>query len=141
MLNDKDSSINHLLLPRDLLYIHRVTSLRAKDTPNSRVHLVLGHPVVKTSTEPITTTLRNSYPAFHEMANLMSLQRPPSAPLPRTDIQLMVDAWRYLNRQIQKHRARRLLKAEAQQKCYDSSSEGSIISKADTLVVSEEAKR
>lgn len=75
------------------------------------------------------------------MANLMSLQRPPSAPLPRTDIQLMVDAWRYLNRQIRKHRARRLSKAEAQQQCYDSSSEESIISKADTLVVLEEVKK
>ncbi|KAJ5535643.1 hypothetical protein N7513_008829 [Penicillium frequentans] len=75
------------------------------------------------------------------MANLMSLQRQPSAPLPRTDIQLMVDAWRYLNRQIRKHRARRLSKAEAQQVCYDSSPEGSIISNADTLVVLEKAKK
>ncbi|KAJ5673658.1 hypothetical protein N7507_002785 [Penicillium longicatenatum] len=71
------------------------------------------------------------------MAALMSLQRPSSAPLPRTDLQIMADAWRYLNRQIRKHRARRLSKAEAQPKCY----EGSIISKADTLVGSEESKR
>ncbi|KAJ6111225.1 hypothetical protein N7486_003460 [Penicillium sp. IBT 16267x] len=75
------------------------------------------------------------------MAALISLQRPASEPLPRTDIQLMMDVWRYLNRQIRKHRERRLSKAEAQQKSYDSSSEGSIISKADTLVTLEEPKQ
>ncbi|KAJ5925818.1 hypothetical protein N7454_007328 [Penicillium verhagenii] len=75
------------------------------------------------------------------MASLISLQRPSSAPLPRTDIQIAIDFWKYLHRQIQKHRQRRRSKAEAKRDYYDSGSEVSIMSKADTLVPSKESSK
>ncbi|KAJ5620084.1 hypothetical protein N7510_004068 [Penicillium lagena] len=69
-----------------------------------------------------------------------TIQRPPTAPLgslPRSDIQLAADAWKYIKRQVQQLRQPRVSENEADLKCYKTESAESAISKAGTLVGSE----
>lgn len=69
-----------------------------------------------------------------------TIQRPPSAPLsllPRSDIQLAADAWKFIKRQVHKLRERRYSETEAVSSCYKTESAESTISKAGTLVVGE----
>lgn len=67
-----------------------------------------------------------------------TVQRPPTAPLsplPRSDIHLAADAWKFVNRKVQQLRQRRHLETEAVSWCYNSESAESAYSKAGTLVV------
>ncbi|KAJ5249134.1 hypothetical protein N7468_000585 [Penicillium chermesinum] len=69
------------------------------------------------------------------MAGLNSIQRPYGAPLPKTDVQLAREAYQYVNRQIKKYRERRQSKAEG--RAHQDAESGSIMSRAETLVVDE----
>lgn len=66
MLNDKDGSINQLLLPRIYSISTASVHFESKILETLEVHLILGHPEVETSTKPTTTLPRNPYPEIKQ---------------------------------------------------------------------------
>ncbi|KAJ5388173.1 hypothetical protein N7509_010714 [Penicillium cosmopolitanum] len=66
------------------------------------------------------------------MAGAGSLQRSTDGPTPRTDVQVAKDAWKFVQRKVQKHRSPPSIPEEDLQKTL---SQDSAMSKANTLVV------
>lgn len=65
------------------------------------------------------------------MAGASSLQRSPDGPTPRTDVQVAKDAWKFIQRQIQKGRGQPSTTKDDLQKTHSHESD---MSKANTLV-------
>ncbi|KAJ5090207.1 hypothetical protein N7532_008891 [Penicillium argentinense] len=68
------------------------------------------------------------------MVSSSSLQRSPEGTLPRTDVQLAKNAWKYVNRKIKEHRQNRDKMSEGDSNLHKTQSQESGASKADTLV-------
>lgn len=65
------------------------------------------------------------------MAGAGSLQRSPGGPTPRTDVQVAKDAWKFVQRKIQKHRTQ---SSAAEDNLHKTQSHESTMSEANTIV-------